>query len=371
MKIKSICEHRVIMHNPDSKHNYFAWPSVVRLKNGRIAVACSGFRITHVCPFGKVAMITSDDEGETYSPIQIVMDTILDDRDAGLTTFGENGLIVTSFNHPIERFRDIYVGTDEQKKYMDAYLDLLDPAMQKGIQGSTYRVSYDNGKTFGKIHLAPVTSPHGPTELKDGSILWVGNPLGQAKGDNFEKDGFSVCKIGLDGECEMIGKIKIDPQEKTIFAEPHAIELDDGTLLCHFRVERCWDIFTIYQTESHDGGKTWTKPHQIIDDLAGAPAHLLKHSSGAIISTYGHRRDPVSINVAISYDNGKTWDTTDNTVYVASHFGDNFDTRFKRWDMGYPATVELNDGSLLTVFYMHPEEDTPAIIMQQKWSFEK
>jgi hypothetical protein len=40
-------------------------------------------------------------------------------------------------------------------------------------------------------------------------------------------------------------------------------------------------------------------------------------------------------------------------------------------DLGYPTTVELNDGSMITVFYAHPSENEPAVIMQQKWSFEK
>ena len=39
-------------------------------------------------------------------------------------------------------------------------------------------------------------------------------------------------------------------------------------------------------------------------------------------------------------------------------------------DLGYPATVELSDGSLLTIFYAHPAEGQPAVIMQQKWRIE-
>ena len=42
-------------------------------------------------------------------------------------------------------------------------------------------------------------------------------------------------------------------------------------------------------------------------------------------------------------------------------------------DLGYPSTVELDDGSLLTVFYAHEGERdaTPAVIMQQKWKMEQ
>ena len=40
------------------------------------------------------------------------------------------------------------------------------------------------------------------------------------------------------------------------------------------------------------------------------------------------------------------------------------------YDMGYPTTVELKDGSLLTVFYATEDKNVGAKIMQQKWNFE-
>ena len=38
MKINIIEDARIIISNYDSKHCYFAWPTVARLRNGRIAV---------------------------------------------------------------------------------------------------------------------------------------------------------------------------------------------------------------------------------------------------------------------------------------------------------------------------------------------
>ena len=39
-------------------------------------------------------------------------------------------------------------------------------------------------------------------------------------------------------------------------------------------------------------------------------------------------------------------------------------------DLGYPSTVELDDGSLLTVFYAKQRKDGEAMIMQQRWRME-
>ena len=68
---------------------------------------------------------------------------------------------------------------------------------------------------------------------------------------------------------------------------------------------------------------------------------------------------PYGIKIMLSRDNGKTWDT-DNWLYETT----------VSTDLGYPATVELKDGSLLTVFYAHETADSPAVIMQQKWRLE-
>ena len=65
-------------------------------------MVASGFRRRHVCPFGKVVMCQSDDEGKTWTRPMIIMDTPLDDRDAGILPFGENGVIITSFNNTKE-----------------------------------------------------------------------------------------------------------------------------------------------------------------------------------------------------------------------------------------------------------------------------
>lgn len=91
MRIEKIEEARVILSNPGSRHCYFAWSTAERMKNGRLAVAASGFRLSHICPFGKAVMAISEDEGGHYSAPMSIIDTVLDDRDAGLCAFGKSG----------------------------------------------------------------------------------------------------------------------------------------------------------------------------------------------------------------------------------------------------------------------------------------
>ncbi len=346
MNIRLIGTPKVIMSNPMSKHNYFGWPTVALLQDGKIAVGASGFRLEHVCPFGKAVIAYSYDQGETYTLPAPVIDTPLDDRDAGISTFGEKGVIFTSFNNTAQMQRDY----NKENEYVQRYLDTITEEDEEKYLGSNFRISYDCGVTFGKLIPSPVTSPHGPTELRNGTVLWVGN-------------NFNNCEAGLEvvslntenGETEYIGKITID-DKKVFLNEPHMIELPDGKLICHIRGEG-ENLFTVYQSVSEDRGKTWSYPEMILDETGGAPPHLILHSSGALISTYGRRKYPYGIMAMISYDSGKTWEK-DIRLYESTLDED---------DLGYPTTIELRDGTLLTTFYAPAAEDRHCEIFQQKW----
>lgn len=355
MKINATGDARIVMNNPDSRHNYFAWPTVAKLQNGKIAVVASGFRCRHVCPFGKTVISFSENDGETYTAPAPVIDTVLDDRDGGILPFGKNNVIVTSFNNTTAFQRT----NPELTAYDSAYLDTVEPEKEASALGSNFRISNDFGVTFGKIFKSPVTSPHGPVELPDGTLLWVG-----ATYNSPDNECVQAHKINPDGTTEYVGEtenIKIGKAQPCA-CEPHAVVLDDGTLLAHIRMEDGENgIFTVFQSESRDGGKSWTKPRQLLPLKGGSPPHLLKHSSGMLICTYGYRETPCAIRAMFSKDNGKTWDIG-YEIYTG---------KVNDEDIGYPSSVELGDGSILTVFYAHETPDSPAVIMQQKWKFEE
>ena len=89
--------------------------------------------------------------------------------------------------------------------------------------------------------------------------------------------------------------------------------------------------------ESTDRGETWTPPHEI---GIGAPSHLIKLRDGRLLMSYSHREDPMSNLARVSDDHGATW----SRPFV---FGPTVPPR----DMGYPSTVELPSGELLSMWY--------------------
>ena len=58
----------------------------------------SGGREYHVCPFGRQEMITSRDDGLTWTSPRVLADSAIDDRDSGVLETSKGTLIATMFN---------------------------------------------------------------------------------------------------------------------------------------------------------------------------------------------------------------------------------------------------------------------------------
>ncbi len=356
MKV-NLKEIKVICSNPNNpNHAYFAWPSVARLHDGRLAMVASGFRKRHICPFGKAVICYSDDEGKSWTRPAVVIDTPLDDRDAGIVPFGEKSVMVTSFNNT--KKQQMVWNESTRDPYVAAYLDTVhgEEAEEKFL-GSTFVISEDDGKTFGDVMRIPVTAPHGPVPMPDGSILYVGRTF--SKDNSIQKDDcVQAYRLMPDGSYEKLGRIE-NIANNLLSCEPHTVLLPSGKLVVHIRVHNR-ETFTIYQSESYDGGKTFTKPHALLEKKGGAPAHLRLLENGTLISVYGHREAPYGIRMMYSKDEGETW-STDHVIWAdgVSH------------DLGYPASVQLKNGDILTVFYAKESIDEPCVIMQAIWQFEE
>ena len=110
----------------------------------------------------------------------------------------------------------------------------------------------------------------------------------------------------------------------------------------------------MYQTESDDGGKTWTQAHPL--GIYGSPPHVIRHSSGALVCVYGYRRPPHGERAMFSHDDGKTWDS-DWVINDAPPE-----------DLGYPCSVEMPDGRIFTVYYQfQPGEKRYSSLMYSIW----
>ncbi|NLX93243.1 MAG: exo-alpha-sialidase [Clostridiales bacterium] len=363
MKQADIIKHGIIYRNLETPFQYHGWPSVCKLDDGALAAVWSGFRVAHVCPYGKTAMSISKDEGETWCPPMIVNDTALDDRDAGILNLRDGKLLITWFCHPKKWMIETalpesdYLPVERLALY-EAYVGYYNTLTEEqGKGGSFVRTSADNGVTWGETILVPVSSPHGPTLLADGSILYLGIKL-----FTDEDKGDVAAYVSIDngltwGHRSTLQMPRDIPGD--FFHEPHCVQLPSGRLLGALRVHG-EDYFSVYLTHSDDMGKTWSVPKPLIPEgsvkkVCGSPPHLLVHSTGAVICSIGRREDPWGERVLVSHDEGKTWE--EQILRDDSSTG----------DLGYPASVELSDGSVLTVYYQRAAQDITTSVLYTKW----
>ncbi len=358
IRIQVTSEPKTICTSDDPLFKYFAWPSVAWTRDGRLAMAASGFRIQHIDPYGTGVICFSEDLGETWTQPVAAIDTPLDDRDCGLCAFGESGLLITSFNNSIQMQRNNLNGTVEVQKMIQEYLrEIKEAKAERKYYGSTFALSHDNGATFGEVQFAPVTSPHGPTELPDGSLLFVGRWFGNnARG---KKTQLAALRWTEEGGFEELGVIPdAEPDNKTYSChEPHAIMLKSGKIVVHIRLEG-GGALTTYQSVSTDGGQTFSDPVPLMDLNGGAPAHLLECADGTLISVYGYRQQPYGVRMMYSLDEGETW----STGHVVTD-------GYPSADLGYPCSVQLETGEILTVFYARDDVSGPASIKQVIWTY--
>lgn len=141
------------------------------------------------------------------------------------------------------------------------------------------------------------------------------------------------------------------------------VELTSGMILCLIRSEP--ESGYLLEMRSDDDGKTWSWPIESQIWAPHSPPHLLKLRDGRILCSYGFRESPMGIRAVISHDDGLSWDI-DNTYTLRDDGGYVGHTQKEKnapdylaefeWkgssDIGYPQSLELSDGSILTVYYI-------------------
>ncbi len=357
-----ILSEKVICQQPD---RYIGWPTIDKGEDGTLYVVFSGDRESHVCPWGVTQMITSTDNGATWSDPVTINNTPLDDRDAGILRTRNNTLIVSwftslAFAYQFERKWQDY--TKERVLSWKRHIEKIGPDTREQWIGNWVRRSTDGGLTWGDYIDSKVSAPHGPVQLTDGRQLYVG--INKKVGDQNSASPAAAHRIAAaesrdDGKSwQIIGYIPIpeffDPGAKD-FHEPHVIEAADGRLVAMIRYHGEPHHYELIQSESFDGGVTWTPAHT--SGIWGYPPHLARLNNGWLLVTYGYRKEPYGERACISRDNGETWDV-DNVFTLSSATNS---------DLGYPASVQLDDGSIYSIYYQSPKRGEMTVLKATHW----
>jgi hypothetical protein len=340
---------------------YHGWPTLAQRRNGELLLVCSGGRRQHVCPFGRVELMVSHDEGRNWGWPQVLLDSAIDDRDAGVLETAKGTLLVTSFTslayEPIleeARFKKAGEPGAWPAERLEAWLaahNRLSAVQRHAELGEWMIRSTDGGVSWSARYPTIVNSPHGPVQLSDGRLLYAGKELWT------KSARVGVCESRDDGLtwhwlAQIPARAGDDPKE---YHELHAVETGDGRILGHIRNHNPANSGEILQTESSDGGKSWTVPRPI-GVWCLQPSFLLRLRSEKLLMTYGYRRAPFGNQARLSNDWGRTW--SEPLIISGDGVGP---------DLGYPSTVELEDGTLLSACYEVLKGDSHAVLRQARW----
>ncbi len=343
---------------------YHGWPTLTRRANGQLLVVWSGGREAHVCPFGRVDMMRSEDDGQTWTWPRTLLDGPIDDRDAGIMETDKGTLLATTFTslayeeYSLKKVQSKKPGEPGAwpKEKLDRWLSVhhrLNDQQRKTELGEWMIRSTDGGITWSKRYASLVNSPHGPIQLRDGRQLYAGKKLWTATKE------VGVCQSSDDGQTwKWLAGIPArkgdDPKN---YHELHAVQAASGKVIVHIRNHNAANSRETLQSESSDGGNTWTVPRSI--GVWGLPSFLLRLKDNRLLMSYGYRRPPYGNQARISEDEGKTW-SDPLTISADAASG----------DLGYPSTVQLTDGSLVTVWYEKPKTSPRAVLRQAHWTIE-
>ncbi|MCE5250386.1 glycoside hydrolase [bacterium] len=154
------------------------------------------------------------------------------------------------------------------------------------------------------------------------------------------------------GDAVPMGRFGNGPGEWNDFNETAVLRIRPDRWLAAPRTNRVGDLQLIV---SADEGRTWSIPEALkgggLTRRSEHPAHLLRLNDGRILLTYGVRWGVHGTCARVSDDEGKTWGEPMMIVYYGGGDG------------GYPASVQLGDGTIVTAYYCDANKNHPRYHM--------
>lgn len=311
------------------------FPSIAKLANGDLYLAYY-WSISHSGQ-GVIAAKRSTDNGLTWTAQTIIVDDTSDDREPSLTVLKNGHILMTYFDYVPGRVnrRQVYI-----------------------------RRSTDNGLTWGSTIAPPSLIYDNPTkgqaavngemvEMDNGDIILPFYGMRDYQGllGNW---GAHVLRSKDGGYTWLKADERVVMWDGTTYAgstgyvEPALANLGDGHVMMVARTSRPTgdpNLNEVKVNHSYDYGDTWSTP---VDEpsIEGHAPHFLKLKGGTNFLTYGDRSNAWTQGrpiVGRMYVDSKGWSYTENKLIYRNPgvFS----------DMSYPASVELDDGRIFTIYY--------------------
>ena len=323
-----------------NEHSYAGPISMLaKLADGELVIVFREARwrgfVTHGDPTTRASLLRSGDGGRSWH--SLVTPDPAGGNGASIAALADGTLLVNTFHWrflPLERAAELPTASRRE-------IPRLGLAM--ALDGVYIARSHTGGYTWSAPARLELPGVHSLTtagrvvELTDGGLLLPLN-LRRAEGVSVLP---AVARSRDGGETwELLAVMGEDAGRD--YHETRIALLPDGRLLALHRTADG----PFYRSLSADGGARWTPPAPTPLPCEGSsPADLLVLADGRLLCTYGRRRSPFGVRAAFTTDGGDSWTPE---VVLRDDAPDG--------DMGYPSTVQRDDGALLTACYWHGED---------------
>jgi sialidase-1 len=293
---------------------------------------------SHFDQTARASLVRSTDNGASWH--SLVNPDNMGGNGTTINQLSDGMLILTDFHWmsvPLSR-------KDELKGY-PSYMERYGRAI--ALEGEFVTRSIDDGYTWEaprKIDMSEFD--HGGSvgrviELKDGSLLL---PIDGRRTDDKSDRSWVMRSTDRGLNWKYLANVGYDDGNVS-FQELRILQLSSGRILGTMRTPDR----NFYQCFSDDEGKTWSTPKETpIWCTGSSPLDIYELEDGRVLASYGRRKPPFGIRVCLSEDEGKTWDMENEVVLRDDGFGR---------DVGYPSSEQLDDGSILTVYYWYGNDN--------------
>jgi photosystem II stability/assembly factor-like uncharacterized protein len=356
--------HTIVVHK--SSHAYSSHPCITMLASGGwlVVFGQSIERRPYLHPpsdprFLNVA-VRSDDQGQTWGDPRAVPNYDWYGVEAsGIAQLSNGDVLLNQWRfrwYPLELARKLWSGGGEifltadhpyewRRAEIDDDWERHPFPYARADDGAFVHISTDEGRTWDetvRVEIEPYRgafSPKGAIELDSGDVVLA---LGS---HDYDPYAASFIVRSEDGGRSWSAPVEVARSPGLIFSEPTAVATANGRLLVLSREETSGFV---YQSESDDEGRTWSRVRRL--PLWGYPTHAIRLADGRILAIYGRRREPFGIRAALSEDNGRSWGP--EIVVTNDCPNDN---------LGYPSVIEYSPGQLFAVHYSEDEEGVTCI----------
>lgn len=325
----------VLIHSAETRHLH---PATVTIMSDDEAVVTFREGADHLSPDGRLLICRSDDCGDSWTRPEVVFASPDGDHRAGPIFEAANGdWLTTDYDYG----RHGYGPDGRRGGGQDA----------PTLWGAW---STDRGRSWSHS-LEPLTvadSPSRYAEVERHMIQLASGELVVAANYRDEKvaargrPGFSIAIFVSDDNGRSWHRRAAIEGVPPTEGEATLLQASPDRILLLARTSRSGGQWlqngSLLQSESADGGRTWTPLRPTGMSSGGSPAHLLRLRDGRILCSHASRRYPVSIFVTTSEDEGRSWGT-DRTMTVTDDL--------VNWDSCYPTSAQWSDGTVITAWY--------------------